>query len=37
VITNHCRLRVAVLNKSGDLYIATDANPGKILRVAAGG
>ena len=35
VITNQGRLRVAVLNKNGDLFIATDANPGKILRVAA--
>ena len=37
VITNQGRLRVAVLNRNGDLYIATDANPGRILRVAAGG
>lgn len=34
VVTGFGRLRVAVLNKSNNnLYIATDANPGKILRV----
>lgn len=37
VITNQGRLRVAVLNSNGSLYIATDANPGRILRVTAVG
>lgn len=37
VVTNQGRLRVAVLNKiNNDLYIATDAAPGKILRVTPG-
>ena len=30
------RLRVAVLNANGNLYVATDENPGHILRVVPG-
>ncbi|MBN2622423.1 MAG: PQQ-dependent sugar dehydrogenase [Acidimicrobiales bacterium] len=33
-ITDRGRLRVAVQGPDGDLYIATDASPGSILRVA---
>jgi glucose/arabinose dehydrogenase len=32
-ITNRGRLRVAVQGPNGDLFIATDANPGQIFRV----
>jgi glucose/arabinose dehydrogenase len=32
-ITDRGRLRVAVLNANGYLYVATDADPGSILRV----
>jgi len=32
-ITDHGRLRVAVQGPDGNMYIATDANPGEIFRV----
>ena len=32
-ITDQGRLRVAVQGTDGNLYLATDANPGQILRV----
>ncbi len=32
-VTDHGRLRTAVQGPNGDLYIATDANPGEIFRV----
>jgi glucose/arabinose dehydrogenase len=32
-ITDRGRLRSAVLGPDGALYLATDANPGSILRV----
>lgn len=32
-IQGYGRLRVAVLNANGNLYVATDENPGRILRV----
>jgi len=36
-VTDQGRLRVAVINPSNKkLYLTTDANPGKILRVVAG-
>jgi glucose/arabinose dehydrogenase len=33
-ITDRGRLRVAVLNANGNIYLATDADPGSILRVS---
>jgi glucose/arabinose dehydrogenase len=35
-VTDQGRLRSAVVGPDGDLYVAQDANPGKILRVHAG-
>jgi glucose/arabinose dehydrogenase len=32
-VTDQGRLRVPVQGPDGDLYVATDANPGSILRV----
>jgi len=36
VITDQGRLRTAVEGPDGNLYLATDANPGRILRVVPG-